>query len=108
MTIQLPDPINTFFEVSNGKGLERVKTCFTDNAVVLDEGGTYEGLAAIEAWVHDTRQKYQFSVKPLSITKKDSHDRVVAEVNGNFPGSPVNLDYDFALAADKIQSLEIS
>jgi hypothetical protein len=28
-------------------------------------------------------------------------------VTGNFPGSPVELDYTFMLANDKISSLEI-
>ncbi|MDP4530512.1 hypothetical protein Q9252_00075 [Marinobacter salarius] len=64
MTIQLLESINIFFEVSNGIGLGRVKTCFTQDAVVLDEGCSHQGLAAIESWAHDTRQKYEFSVKP--------------------------------------------
>lgn len=107
MTIQLAESINNYFNISNGIDPSQVKDCFSPDAVVLDEGGTYQGQAAIEAWLQETHQKYAFIAKPISITKKEQHEIVVAEVSGNFPGSPIQLNYSFLLNDGKIQSLEI-
>lgn len=108
MNIQLAKSINNYFAIRNGTGPVRVQDCFTPEAVVLDEGGTYQGQAAIASWLQETRQKYQFSAKPISVTSKEQQEIVVAEVSGNFPGSPIQLNYSFLLSDGKIQSLEIS
>lgn len=108
MNIQLADPIKKYFEISNAADPAGLKDCFSLNAVVLDEGGTYQGLVAIAAWFSDTRQKYAFSAKPLSATTQQPHEIVIAEVSGNFPGSPIKLSYTFLLQDGKIQSLEIA
>ncbi|NRQ41356.1 nuclear transport factor 2 family protein [Rheinheimera sp. YQF-2] len=108
MNIQLADPIKNYFEISNGTDPVRLKHCFNANAVVLDEGGTYQGHTAIAAWFCDTRQKYAFSAKPLSATTQQQHEIVTAEVSGNFPGSPIELSYTFLLQDGKIQSLKIA
>ncbi|MBE0448915.1 MAG: nuclear transport factor 2 family protein [Actinobacteria bacterium] len=108
MSIQLAEPLDNYFDISNGIDTVRVNDCFTPSATVHDEGGTYQGLAAIESWLQETRQKYRFSSKPLSIAKKGHQEIVVAEVSGNFPSSPIQLNYAFVLDSGKIQSLEIS
>ena len=108
MNLQLAEPIKKYFDISNTADAAGVKDRFNTDAVVLDEGGTYQGHAAIAAWFSDTRQKYAFSAKPLSATTHEMHEIVTAEVSGNFPGSPIQLSYTFLLHNDKIQSLEIS
>lgn len=108
MNIQLAAPIKKYFEISNAADPAGLKNCFNTDAVVLDEGGTYQGHSAITAWFSETRQKYAFSAKPLSTTRHEQHEIVVAEVSGNFPGSPIELSYTFLLQEGKIQSLEIA
>ncbi|MCP1338037.1 nuclear transport factor 2 family protein [Idiomarina sp. M1R2S28] len=108
MTIRLPDAIKNYFEMSNGSVPAQASECFSQDAAVLDEGGTYKGHTAISSWIKETREKYEFSAKPINITTKDQHEIVEAEVSGNFPGSPAVLTYSFLLNNDKIQSLEIS
>lgn len=108
MSIQLGKPISDYFNISNGVGSVPIQDCFASDAVVLDEGGTYQGLVAIESWLQEARQKYQFSAKPISSAKNEQYEIVVAEVSGNFPGSPIRLNYAFILNEIKIQSLEIS
>lgn len=108
MNIQLAEVIDNYFKVSNGIDLVQLRDCFTPNAVVLDEGGTYQGQLAIESWLQETRLKYEFSAKPISITTKEQQALVVAEVSGNFSGSPIQLNYSFLFHDGKIQSLEIS
>ncbi|ALZ75278.1 nuclear transport factor 2 family protein [Rheinheimera sp. F8] len=108
MTIELPESIKQYFSAGNIADLQGLQDCFTKDAVVFDEGGAFRGLAAIAAWFSEARQKYQFSATPLSITTKDQHQLVLASVSGNFPGSPIQLQYAFLLHDDKIQSLQIS
>jgi hypothetical protein len=40
-------------------------------------------------------------------TLRENTVKLRARLTGNFPGSPVELDYTFMLANDKISSLEI-
>lgn len=108
MTMQLAAAIEQYFHISNGSDPTGVAACFTTDAVVLDEGGHHQGHAAIKTWFFETRQKYAFQAKPLSCTSQQAHQLVVAEVSGNFPGSPIQLGYKFLLQAGKIQRLEIS
>lgn len=107
MTLSLPDPITVYFEISNGSGSARLAQCFTEDAVVTDENCTHRGLDAIQAWKHEARSKFDYSVEPVSVARDSDRITVTANLVGNFPGSPVLLDHKFELAGDKIKSLQI-
>lgn len=107
MKIQLAEPINTYFEINNGADTALVDRCFTESATVKDEGKEYQGLAAIEAWIINAHKTFQFTSTPLSTSKQGDQDIVLAEVSGNFPGSPVQLNYAFVVNNGKIHALEI-
>ena len=99
--------INDYINASNARDVKSILSCFSDEAVVHDEGETLHGKKAIEGWIAKTIEKYKFQFKPLSI-KEDKGDVVVTvEVSGTFDGSPVSLDYHFATADEKILSLKI-
>ena len=102
----LPKPIAAYFAADRGDG-EAVSQCFTDNAVVKDEGHTHPGRAAIKAWKTDASAKYQYTCEPLACEEKDGRTVVTSHLVGNFPGSPVDLRFFFKLEGDKIASLEI-
>ena len=72
-----------------------------------DEGQTIEGLAAIAQWKAEAIRKYQYTVAPLAAAQKDGTTVVTCRLTGNFPGSPIELQFAFALDGDKIASLEI-
>lgn len=107
MNIQLPDVVETYFDISNGGDLSQLASCFCTNATVLDESKIHEGLAAIEAWQHEVRQAFAFEVKPLQALQEDGRLTVLTHLSGNFPGSPVQLNQVFRLKGDQICSLEI-
>lgn len=107
MTISLPASIATYFEVSNGADDTRLTHCFARDAVVLDEGRTHRGHEAIQSWLRETRKKFEYCVAPLNALQEGTRVSVVAQVTGNFPGSPVRLEHVFQLAGDVIRSLEI-
>lgn len=108
MPVQLAKPIAAYFSSENVGDAEASTACFTADATVRDEARTMQGLAAIEQWRVAAKKKYQHTVEPLDATERDGNTVVTVKVSGNFPGSPVNLQYVFGLKSGKIASLEIS
>src|SRR5580765_2836945 len=106
MTLELPQPVATYFIADKGNS-EGLSLCFTENAVVTDEGYTYNGRAAIKKWKADASTKYQYTSEPFACEQQDGKTVVTSRLTGNFPGSPVDLRFFFELAEDKIASLEI-
>lgn len=107
MTLDLPKPINTYF-AADASDSEALARCFTDHAVVKDEGHSYTGLAAITRWKTDSSRKYTYTSKPFACAEMGGKTIVTSHLTGNFPGSPVDLRYIFRLEGDKIASLEIT
>lgn len=106
-SIELPEPIAAYWTAANAGQSESAAACFRDEAVVHDEGHRYEGVAAIAAWIEQTTRQYQPVVEPLQCTEEAGTQRVVAKASGSFPGSPVELVFDFTLKNQKILRLEI-
>ena len=106
MTLDLPKSITAYFAADKGDA-EAVAQCFTQSAIVKDEGHTYQGRAAIKQWKADASAKYQYTSEPFACERKDGKVVVTSRLTGNFPGSPVNLRFFFELEGDKISSLEI-
>ncbi len=105
-SLSLPKPIAAYFTADSCDG-EAVSQCFTDNAIVKDEGHTHKGRAAIKKWKTDASAKYQYTSEPLACEEKEGKTVVTSHLVGNFPGSPVDLRFFFKLEGDKIASLEI-
>lgn len=107
MSTALPKLVAHYFAAEKREDTEALARCFSDHAVVRDEGRTIEGGAAIKQWMVDAKKKHQHTAEPLETVERDGKTVVIARVSGNFPGSPVNLEHIFGLAGDKIASLEI-
>ena len=105
-SLNLAKPIAAYFSADKGDG-EAVSQCFTENAVVKDEGHTHKGRAAIKEWKTDASAKYEYTSEPIACQEKDGKTVVTSHLVGNFPGSPVDLRFFFELEGGKIASLEI-
>jgi len=105
-SLSLPRPVAAYFTADSGDG-EAVSQCFTENAIVKDEGHTHKGQAAIRKWKTDASAKYQYTSEPFACEAKDGKTVVTSHLVGNFPGSPVDLRFLFKLEGDKIAALEI-
>ena len=99
MSLDVPEPVAAYFAA---------KPCFAEDAVVHDEGGIYRGRAAIQQWLEETTRKYNFTSQPLAVERAGEKWVVSSRVSGDFPGSPVELQYAFGLTGDQIAELEIS
>ena len=58
-------------------------------------------------WRRETTEKYHHAVEPVAVAERDGKTIVATRVSGDFPGSPITLDFVFRLENGKISSLEI-
>jgi hypothetical protein len=107
MSIQLPIPVEQYVQIANSGALEAVPECFAPDAIVHDEGQTYEGVAAIKNWMAATKKKYGHTVTPLELAEHGGQSVLKARLAGSFPGSPITVNFNFVLAGGKIRSLAI-
>ena len=106
MSIELSRPIAAYF-AADKRDSEAIARCFTENAVVKDEGHTYTGLSAIKQWKAEASAEYEYTSEPFASEERDGKTIVTSRLVGNFPGSPVNLRFFFKLEGGKIAALEI-
>ncbi len=107
MLAKLPQPVVNYLTAVKVQDTEMFALCFTHDARVHDEGRDYKGLDAITAWMKETQTKYKYVIEPLDASVSGNTVKLRARLTGDFPGSPVDLNFTFMLANDKIASLEI-
>ena len=105
-TLTLPAPIAAYFASEHDP--EALAHCFAADAVVKDDGHTYQGVDAIKAFMTEVSAKYEATTVPFAVKDDTGFKIVSAKVSGNFPGSPANLHYRFGLERGLIDSLEIT
>jgi ketosteroid isomerase-like protein len=108
MAIDLPESISRYFAADRERDAEAVVQCFAPNATVRDEGRTHVGRDAIRNWKQDTASAFSYTVEPFSMTREGDRIVVTSHLAGNFPGSPVDLRYLFAISGEQITALEIT
>jgi len=105
--IDLPAPVAAYF-AADTTGAEAVAQCFTDAAVVIDERQEYRGRTAIARWKVEASKKFRYTVERLGVHISGDQTTVTGRVTGDFPGSPVELQYHFTLEGDKIARLDVA
>ena len=107
MSIALPGPIARYFAADKGSDPALLAACFTPDGTVIDEGNTYAGREAIGQWLANASTQYTYTVEPFALAHDSGRIIVTSHLGGNFPGSPVDLRYLFAVEGDLIAALEI-
>ncbi len=107
MAIHLPRIIADYFEADLEKDGEAVARCFSEDAVVRDEGHTHVGREAIGRWKADSSTRYSYTAEPFALAIDGDRTVVTSHLVGDFPGSPLDLRYVFTLADGEIAGLEI-
>ena len=82
--------------------------CFSETAVVFDEGKTHKGRKQIEQWIADANERYKAVMKPVGFEERGPESLLKAAVSGTFPGSPIVMTYHLQIADELIQSLKIT
>lgn len=106
--MNLPKVVADLVEAQNNYDSYAYANCFSEIAIVFDEGNTYKGRTEIRNWIADANEKYKSVMKPINFAAKETESILSAEVSGNFEGSPVVLHYHFQIADDQIESLKIT
>ncbi|MBO6669729.1 nuclear transport factor 2 family protein [Parvibaculum sp.] len=106
--MNMPSPVKAYFDADRNRDARALAAAFAADATVKDEGNTYAGREAIEAWWSEAKAKYEPVAAPLEVDGQGEAVKVLAEVTGNFPGSPVKLTFAFRLADARIEHLEIT
>ncbi len=83
----LPKVIADLVKAQNNFDSTAYANCFTETAVVFDEGKTHNGRKEIENWIEKANKEYQATMKPLEYS--ENLQTLKAEVSGSFPGSPI-------------------
>ena len=108
MPLDLPKPVAAYFTADRDRGdSDAIVRCFTEDAVVKDEGRTHVGRSAIAAWKAEASTKYNYTSEPIALENAGDNTIVTSHLVGDFPGSPIDLRYIFAFDGDRIASLEI-
>lgn len=108
MKEHLPGPIAAYFEADRSGNPDAVAACFADDGVVKDESRTHSGRSAIRRWKTEASTAFSYTVTPFAVSTIEGRTVVTSHVVGNFPGSPTDLRYFFALDGDQIRELEIA
>jgi hypothetical protein len=104
--MNLPSIISELVKAQNNFNSHSYADCFTETAVVFDEGKTHNGKTEIENWINTANKEYKAVMKPLDYNEKENI--LSAEISGTFPGSPIVLKYHFELNDELIESLKIT
>ena len=107
MAFQIPEVIERYVATVNSNKMDALAAGFATDATVHDEGRIYKGTTAITNWMRETKAKYGHTIQALDAIARDDKTIITAQLSGNFPGSPVRLEFVFEMEDNMIKSLDI-
>ncbi|WP_343522122.1 nuclear transport factor 2 family protein [Pedobacter sp.] len=106
--MNLPKIITDLVNAQNSFDSIAYANCFSETAVVFDEGKTQNGRTEIHHWIEESNEKYRSVMKPLEYTENGTSGILSAECSGTFPGSPIILKFHFDITDGLIQQLKVT
>jgi hypothetical protein len=106
--MKLPKIISELVKAQNDFDSKAYANCFTETAIVHDEGKVHTGRTEIEQWIAESNEKYRSVMKPLGYQQNGTSGVLSTEVSGTFPGSPLILKFHFEINDGLIQSLKVT
>lgn len=103
--MHLPEVITELIKTQNNFDSTAYANCFTETAVVFDEGKTHNGRTEIKNWIDKANKEYQAVMNPIEYSETEY--TLKTEVSGTFPGSPIIMTYHYEFKDGLIQSLKI-
>jgi ketosteroid isomerase-like protein len=108
MDLKLPKVVSDLLTAQKNYDSDAYANCFSETAVVFDEGGKYHGRKEIKAWIDDANRRYKTRKEAIKYSGTASAGILTAKISGDFEGSPVLLDYHLELTDNEITRLEIT
>lgn len=106
--MNLPKVISDLVNAQNSFDSTAYANCFSETAVVFDEGKTHNGRLDIKHWIEESNEKYKSVMKPLEYIENGNSSILHAECSGTFPGSPIILKFNFEIVDGQIESLKVT
>ena len=103
--MNLPKVVQELVKTQNNFDSSAYAQCFTETAVVFDEGKTHTGRKEIEQWIDKANKDYRATMEPLEYS--ETEQILTTKVSGNFPGSPIMMKYHYEFEDGLIQALKI-
>ncbi|MFG1807877.1 nuclear transport factor 2 family protein [Streptomyces sp. NPDC049040] len=104
----LPTAVTRYLEAHRAHDTATAISAFSGDATVTDDGRTYEGTAAIEAWLARSSVEYTYTTTLTGAERVDeTHWTATNRLEGDFPGGVVDLNYRFTLTDGLIERLVI-
>lgn len=103
----LPEVVLDYIAAANDGRIDAAAACFAQDALVHDENLDHQGFDAIRRWIAYTTREFSPKNEVLSATADGETHTVISKISGNFPGSPVELEFHFAIINEKISRLSI-
>lgn len=103
--MNLPKVVTDLVNAQNSFDSIAYANCFSETAIVFDEGETHNGRKEIEHWIDKANKKYRAVMKPVEYS--ETKQTLKTEVSGTFPGSPILMTYHYEFENGLIQSLKI-
>ncbi|WP_336517372.1 nuclear transport factor 2 family protein [Pollutibacter soli] len=103
--MNLPKVITELIKTQNSFDSTAYANCFTETAIVFDEGKTHSGKAEIKNWIDKANKEYQAVMKPLEYSENEHI--LKTEVSGKFQGSPAIMTFHYEFRDGLIQALKI-
>lgn len=100
----MSDPITRYFELATAADSDAYFAQFAPDAVVEDEGRSCHGIDEIRG---RRREVPLVTYRVRSVEPRGAAQHAETEISGDFPGSPVTLDFDFTVDGDRITALTI-
>jgi hypothetical protein len=104
---ELPANVAAYLTTPKDQLSDGLDQLFTSDAVVHDHGRTHVGIDAIAAWSNEVASAFTFTRTVISVFVQPNSALVGVLVQGDFPGSPVELHHHFSLADDRIAAFTI-
>jgi hypothetical protein len=106
--MNLPKVVSDLVKTQNSFDSVAYATCFSETAIVHDEGKTHNGRKEIEDWIADANARYEATMQPISFEENETESLLKVKVSGKFDGSPIVLNYHLGIADGLIQSLKVT
>jgi hypothetical protein len=106
--MNLPKVVADLVKAQNEYDSTAYANCFTETAVVYDEGKVHTGRTEIRQWIDKSNEDYKSVMNPLDYQQSGASGILSTEVSGTFEGSPIVLKFHFEMMDGLIQSLKVT
>ena len=106
---KVPQAIEAYQAAHDRRDVPTALAQFADDARVVDDGHTYDGITGVESFLRTAATDYTFTRTLVSVAEiTPDHWLVTSHLEGDFPGGHVDLAYEFRLADGLITHLAIA